>query len=77
MTRLEKKERKLYENIRLFCDWLQDLRGGLLETLEENNDTRVIIKQFKHRMIKRGNRNSLFKRSKLDHYVKVALDLDR
>lgn len=74
--RLIKKEAKLYRDVQLFCEWLQDFRGALLETLEENNDPRVIVRQFKNRMIKRGNRNVLFRRSKLSHYVKVALDLD-
>lgn len=75
-NRLSKKEAKMYRDVQLFCDWLQDLRGALLETLEENNDPRVIVRQFKNRMIRRGNRNVLFRRSKLAHYVKVALDLD-
>ncbi|ABY63161.1 hypothetical protein ST201phi2-1p336 [Pseudomonas phage 201phi2-1] len=75
-TRLEKKLLKDYLHSQSFVEWFQDFRGALLETLEENNDPRVIIRQFKNRMVKRGNRNVWFRRTRMAHYVKVALDLD-
>lgn len=77
MTRLEKKEADLDRDLGLWMEWFQDFRGAMLEALEENIDVRVIVRQFKRKMIRRGNYNRWFNRTRMGHYEQVALDMDR
>jgi len=50
LTRQQKKTEKETKQLRLFLDWMSDLRGYLLEADHENIDRRIIIKQFKRKL---------------------------
>lgn len=76
MTRLEKKKQSRSKDLELALEWHQDLRGALLETIFENNDVRIIKRQFKHKFTKgdRRKRNHYLKRTLMCKYCSIALD---
>ncbi len=74
MTRIKKKYTDLDRDLVLFMEWLQDFRGALLEAHDENSNRNIIFRQFKRRMIRRGNRNRWFSRTRMTQYKSMALD---
>lgn len=77
ITRSEKKALDYDNDLDKYLDWLMDFRGAMMEAIGENSDLRVIVRQFKRRMTKHGTRNRYYKRNRLNHVVKFAIDNDR
>lgn len=74
-NRLKKKADDVDWDLARIMEWFQDFRGALLEAFEENSDRKVIVQQFKRKMTKRGVRNRLFSRTRMQQYYQIALDI--